>query len=147
MSFHCRAAISPRRTLAFAAWCFLGPRDTYSESERRALAKFPEVTWQNISTGKFATGFEEYATDAFPLRDFWRSVKAYTRLGVFAQKDNNDLFLAQGHIGKLEYPQNESMMDHAAQLFTKVYENNFPDAKVYFSLIPMSCSSPATSLW
>lgn len=121
---------------AFAAWCFFGPKADYSESERRALAKFPEVTWQNISTGKFATGFESYATDAFPLRDFWRSVKAHTRLGLFAQKDNNDLFLSQGHIGKLEYPQNESMMDHAAELFTKVYEKNFPDAKVYFSMIP-----------
>lgn len=122
--------------LFFAVWCFLGPKDTYSESERRTLAKFPEVTWENISTGKFATGFEDYATDAFPLRDFWRSVKAYTRLGVFAQKDNNDLFLSKGHIGKLEYPQSESMMDHAADLFTQVYEKNFPNAKVYFSMIP-----------
>lgn len=122
--------------LSFAAWCFFGPKQTYSESERRALAKFPEITWENISTGKFSNDFEDYATDAFPLRDLWRSVKAYTRLGLFAQKDNNDLFLSQGHIGKLEYPMNETMMDHAAQLFTKVAKENFPQAKVYFAMIP-----------
>ena len=42
--------------LSFAAWCFFGPKQTYSESERRALAKFPEITWENISTGKFSNG-------------------------------------------------------------------------------------------
>lgn len=121
---------------ALAAWCFFGPKAEYSESERRALAKFPEVTWENISSGKFATGFEEYATDAFPMRDAWRSLKAYTRLGLFAQKDNNDLYISQGHIGKLEYPVSQSMQDHAIDLFTKVWEENFPEADVYFAMIP-----------
>lgn len=122
--------------LALAAWCFFGPKADYSESERRALAKFPETTWENISSGKFASGFEEYATDTFPLRDLWRTVKAYTRLGLFAQKDNNDLFLKDGHIGKLEYPMKPNMMDYAANLFTKVRDENFPDAQVYFAMIP-----------
>lgn len=122
--------------LALTAWCFFGPKDTYSESERRTLAKFPEVTWENISSGAFATDFEKYATDAFPMRDLWRSIKAYTRLGLFAQKDNNDLFLKDGQIGKLEYPMKPEMMDYAAQLFTKVYEENFPEADVYFAMIP-----------
>ena len=122
--------------LALAAWCFFGPKADYSESERRALAKFPEITWETISSGKFATGFEKYATDAFPMRDMWRSIKAYTRLGVFAQKDNNDLFVKDGQIGKLEYPMKPDMMDYSANLFTKVWENNFPDAQVYFAMIP-----------
>lgn len=122
--------------LALAAWCFFGPKADYSESERRALAKFPETTWENISSGKFASGFEEYATDAFPMRDLWRSIKAHTRLGLFTQKDNNDLFLKNGHIGKLEYPMKPNMMDYAANLFTKVQAENFPDAQVYFAMIP-----------
>ena len=121
---------------ALSGWCFFGPKADYSESERRALTKFPEVTWKNISSGNFATDFEKYATDAFPLRDKWRTVKAYTRLGLFAQKDNNDLFVEDGHIGKLEYPLKPVMMDGAAELFTKVRDKNFPDAKVYFAMIP-----------
>ena len=122
--------------LALAAWCFFGPKAEYSESERRTLAKLPEITWESIYTGKFASGFEEYATDVFPMRDLWRSIKAYTRLGLFAQKDNNDLFLKDGHIGKLEYPMKPNMMDYAAKLFTKAYEENFPNANVYFAMIP-----------
>lgn len=122
--------------LTFAAWCVIGPKATYSESERRTLAKAPETTWENISSGKFATEFEKYATDAFPMRDMWRTLKAYTRLGLFAQKDNNDLFVKDGHIGKLEYPMKPVMMDYAANLFTKVWEKNFPDANVYFAMIP-----------
>lgn len=122
--------------LGLAGWCFFGPKADYSESERRALAKFPETSWQNISTGKFATGFEEYATDAFPMRDLWRTVKAYTRLGLFAQKDNNDLFVNDGHIGKLEYPMRPELMDYAADLFTKVWEQNFPESHAYFAMIP-----------
>lgn len=122
--------------LALSAWCFFGPKAEYSESERRLLAKFPEMTWENIASGKFASGFEEYATDAFPMRDLWRSIKAYTRLGLFAQKDNNDLFLRDDHIGKLEYPMKPTMMDYAADLFTKVQQENFPDADVYFAMIP-----------
>ena len=122
--------------LALAAWCFFGPKATYSESERRTLAKFPEITWANISSGEFAAGFEDYATDAFPMRDMWRSIKAYTRLGLFAQKDNNDLFVKDDQIGKLEYPMKPDMMNYAANLFTKVWENNFPDAQVYFAMIP-----------
>lgn len=122
--------------LSLSAWCFFGPKADYSESERRVLAKFPDVTWQNISSGKFATGFEEYATDAFPMRDFWRSIKAYTRLGLFAQKDNNDLFLKDGHIGKLEYPIKPEMMDYAAELFNKIWTKNFPEGDVYFAMIP-----------
>lgn len=119
-----------------AAWCFFGEKDTYSESERRVLAAFPETTWKNISTGKFATGFEKYATDAFPARDHWRTLKAYTRLGVFAQKENNDLYVAQGQLSQLQYPMKPQMMDHAIQLLTKVKDKNFPDAKVYFAMVP-----------
>lgn len=122
--------------LALTAWCFFGPKADYSESERRSLAKFPEATWETISSGSFATGFEKYATDAFPMRDMWRSIKAYTRLGLFAQKDNNDLFVKDGQIGKLEYPMKPDMMNYAADLFTKVWAENFPDAQVYFAMIP-----------
>lgn len=119
-----------------AGWCFFGPKDTYSESERRALAKFPETSWDKISSGAFASEFEKYSTDVFPARDMWRSLKAYTRLGAFAQKENNDLYLSQGHLSQLQYPMKTEMLDYAIELLTKVRNQNFPDAKVYFSLVP-----------
>lgn len=121
---------------SLAGWCFFGPKDTYSESERRALAKFPETDWDTISSGEFATDFEKYATDVFPARDAWRSLKAYTRLGLFAQKENNDLYVAQGHLSQIQYPMNTQMLDYAIELLTKVKDQNFPDTKVYFSMVP-----------
>lgn len=122
--------------LAFTALCVFGPKADYSESERRSLAKFPEITWESISSGEFASDFEKYATDGFPLRDMWRTIKAYTRLGLFNQKDNNDLFVKDDQIGKLEYPMKPEMMDYAANLFTDVRENYFPESDVYFAMIP-----------
>lgn len=122
--------------LALSLLCFFAPKETYSDSERRVLAKFPEITWQTITSGKFAKDFEDFATDTFPARDAWRSIKAYTRLGLFRQKENNDIFVAQGHISKLEYPMNTEMLDYAISLFTKVQEQNLSDNKIYFAMIP-----------
>jgi len=122
--------------LFFSVWCFFIATPDYSDAERRSLAKMPEVTWESIRTGAFAEQFEEYTTDRFPLRDFWRSVKAYTRLGLFGQKENNDLFVKDGHISKIEYPLDTKMLDYAANLLTKVRDEHFPQNKAYIAVIP-----------
>ena len=87
--------------LGVSVWNTFGAKADYSESERRVLAKFPEVTAESVLSGKFSEEFEEYAVDAFPLRDAWRSVKAYVKTGIFAQKDNNGIYTAEGHLSKL----------------------------------------------
>ena len=122
--------------LSFSFWCFFFKTPDFSESERRQLAQFPEITWQSISSGEFAKEFEEYTTDRFPLRDTWRSVKAYTRLKLLFQKENNDLFVKDGHISKIEYPLNTNMLDYAADLFSKIHQNNLQQNKIYFAVIP-----------
>lgn len=122
--------------LSFAGWCILGTTPAYSESERRVLAEFPEVSWDKIVSGEFAGDFEDYATDRFPLRDFWRGLKASVRLNLFQQKDNNDIYYADGHISKLEYPANPAMQDYAISLFTSVYEKYLSGNRVFFSMIP-----------
>ena len=119
-----------------AAWCFFGPKDTYSESERRQLAEFPEASWDKISSGAFASGFEKYATDTFPMRDFWRSIKTNTRLNVLMQKESNKLYVSEGHLSQLQYPMKTDMLDHAINLLTGVKDKHFPDAKVYFAMVP-----------
>ena len=75
--------------LGMSAWNAFGEKTDYSESERRVLTKFPEMTVESVLSGNFSAEFEEYAVDAFPMRDVWRSVKAYVKTGLFAQKDNN----------------------------------------------------------
>ena len=122
--------------LGVSVWNTFGAKADYSESERRVLAKFPEVTAESVLSGKFSAEFEEYAVDAFPMRDAWRRVKAYVKTGVFAQKDNNGIYQAEGHLSKLEYPMNEKMLDHAIQVFSNVKDKYLKDNKVYFAMIP-----------
>ena len=122
--------------LFFSFLCIFTRTPDYSDAERRALAKFPEVSWQSISTGEFATAFEEYTTDRFPFRDNWRSIKAYSRLNLFLQKENNGIFIKDGHIGKTEYPMNTQMLDYAASLFSRLKDRHFKNNNVYLSVIP-----------
>lgn len=122
--------------LGMAVWNAFGEKTDYSESERRVLVKFPEVTAESVLSGKFSAEFEEYAVDAFPMRDAWRSVKAYVKMGIFAQKDNNGIYTVEGHLSKLEYPMNERMVDHAIRVFTNVKDKYLKDNKVYLSVVP-----------
>lgn len=111
-------------------------KDTYSDSERRVLASFPEVSLDRILNGSFSKEFEEYTTDTFPYRDFFRFIKANVALNVFQQKDNNDLYKVGNHLVKMEYEIHDKMLQHAIDLFTKIQTQYLNDQKVYFSLIP-----------
>ncbi len=117
-------------------WCLFGEKPDYSDSERRLLAAFPDITLDAIISGEFAGDFEDYAVDRFPARDTWRSIKAYTRLGLFLQKDNNGLYQKDGYLSKLEYPMDPKMADHAIRLFTKIKEKYLTNNAIYFSMIP-----------
>jgi len=118
--------------------CWFMKTDSYSESERRVLASMPVISKENISSGKFMTAFEEYTTDRFPFRDEFRRLKAVTQLGVFRQKANNDIYIADGYVAKMEYPMNPYMLENAVKKFRYIYETYLAefDGKIYLSLIP-----------
>ena len=123
---------------SFSAWCIIKEEDIYSDSERRALSLFPEITWDNILSTEFMSDFEDFTLDQFPLRDVFRSVKAISEKYIFARKDNNDIYTADGHISKLEYPFNIPMLDYAAGRFNYINKTFLADAdcNVYISVIP-----------
>ena len=118
--------------------CWVKGTDEYSESERRVLKDFPDLNETTISSGKFMTEFETYTLDQFPFRDTFRSIKSTAQLGLFRQKDNNDIYMADGYVSKLEYPMNVSMLDNAALKFGYLYDTYMADkdVKVYFSIVP-----------
>ncbi len=118
--------------------CWVKPDDAFSESERRELAKKPELTSESIVDGEFMKNFEEYTTDQFPFRDVFRGVKALFSKYVFNKLDNNGLFYSYGHLSKLEYPLNPDMVDNAKKRFDFLYDTYMKDTdvKVYLSLIP-----------
>ncbi len=118
--------------------CFFKPETAFSESERRPLASMPEFSTETVLNGEFMKNFESYATDQIPFRDSLRSVKAGFSAYVWRQLDNNGLYFADGHIAKLEYPQNPEMMDFAAEKFRFLYEQYLKksDINIYLSVVP-----------
>ncbi len=130
--------------LILAVWaviticCFAKPSDDISESERRILAQFPEVSAKNILSGKFMTDFEEYTLDQFPLRDQFRTLKAVSVLYLLGQKDNNDIYIADGYAADLEYPLSENSVNYVLGKFEYVYDNYLKEksSDIYLSIIP-----------
>ena len=67
-------------------------------------------------------------SDQFPLRDAVPHPQG-PRPGSTStgQKDNNGVYIKDGYAAKLEYPMNESSIDHAAERFRYLYENFMAD--------------------
>ncbi len=121
--------------LVFAAW--FGPEKDFSDSERRKLAKFPELSAKTVLDGKFMTEFESFTLDQFPLRDTFRQVKALFHYNVLNQKDNNDIYLVHGYAAKLEYPLNDVSVSNAVAKFNAIYEKYLTESeKIVFAPVP-----------
>lgn len=124
--------------LVLSLWAWIRQPDDFSDSERRQLAAFPEVSMKSISSGEFMEDFESYTLDQFPLREKFRSLKAVCTFYLFREKDNNDVYLAKGYASKLEYPMKEDSISRAAGRFAYVYDKYLKntEVKTYFSIIP-----------
>lgn len=124
--------------LGLTLFTWLKPADDFSATERRPLDQFPTLNAETIFSGKFMSEFEEYTLDQFPLRDAFRSLKAMTHLYIFRQTDNNDVYIADGYVSKIDYPLSEKAMDNAVKKFQSIYKKYIEgsNAKVYYSIIP-----------
>ena len=122
--------------LILGAW--FGPTRDISDSERRKLAQMPEITAENILSGKFMTKFEDFTLDQFPLRDAFRQLKARFHYDVLRQGDNNNIYVADGFAAKLEYPLNETSVSSAMEKFNRIYETYLAgtDCKIVASIVP-----------
>ena len=116
----------------------LKPAGDFSESERRPLEQLPELSIKTLLNGDFMDSFENYTNDQFPMRDTFRAVKALTKYYLFGLSDNNELYFADGHVAKLDFPINQESLDHASDRFTELYETYMKDKvnKVVFTVVP-----------
>ena len=89
-----------------------------SVSERRKLLQFSKVTLNN---------FEEYASDQFVGRDFFKNIKSTFGTKILRQKDDNGIFIKDDAIYKIEYPVNEKNVQKTAEKINKVYEKYLKD--------------------
>jgi len=112
------------------------PEETVSRSERRRLAEKPELTWESLADKSFMDDTEQYLLDHFPFRDGLRRIKAYFAYDVLQQKENNDIYVVQGHAAKLEYPLNESSVKRLAAKMTGLWQQYFPEQDVWYAVVP-----------
>lgn len=124
--------------LGFFVWCLLKPADPVSDSERRPLAAMPSFSVSAVMSGKFMQDFESYATDQFPLRTGFRTLKSAVALYLFRQRDVGGIYIADGYASKLEYPVNRASLDNAAVRFRRVYDKYLDgqNVNIYLSVIP-----------
>ena len=123
-------------SLTMASW--LLPPQEFSDNERRKLAQRPKFSPDTMSDGSFMMEFEKYTLDQFPLRDQFRTLKAYTTYDVFGQLDNHDIYIQDGYAAKLEYPLQMDSLEHAADRFAYIYEKYLADKEmnIYLSIVP-----------
>lgn len=124
--------------LFLSVWTLLREPDDYSLSERRELQSFPELSARSILSGSFMDDFEDYSLDQFPLRDSFRSLKAFSSLKIMGQKDTNGYYIHEGYIGKIDYPLSDISLDWAGDVFQGIYDSYLASsaANIYFSIVP-----------
>ena len=122
----------------FSLWGILAPDKESSDSERRNLKQLPQLRTESVIDGSFMSDFESYSLDQFPLRDQFRSLKAFTAYYGMQKKDNNQIYIIGDTVSKLDYPLKTDSLDYAADRMNYIYSKYIQDtdSDVYFSIIP-----------
>lgn len=71
---------------------FLTKDNEYSENENRYLTTKPDISMEEVASGKFMDTFETYLNDQFPLRDKWIALKTDIQQ-LFGKTDINSTYL------------------------------------------------------
>lgn len=123
---------------ALTLWCWFGPANDVSESERRPLTQMPQIKGDAILSGKFMTDFEKYTLDQFPVRDAFRQLKALNHYYGLRQGDNNGIYIVGGFAVKQEYPLKQESVDYALRRFENLYETYFKESgsTLFVSVVP-----------
>ena len=122
--------------------CWLMPDKEFSESERRPLAQKPEISTENLLSGQLESDVEKYTADQFPLRETFRNLKALAEYGLFMKKDNNDIYIENGHAAKILYPYSEKSVTNATDIFRMIYEEYIrgtqtdSEGRIFTAVIP-----------
>lgn len=113
-----------------------GQKENRSISERRKLKEFPTFRVEAVQNHSYMEDVEAYLLDHFPFREHLRRLKAYFAYDVLGQLENNDIYMAEGYAGKLEYPLKEASVIKATEKMQAIREQYFPSAEVYYAIVP-----------
>lgn len=109
----------------------------FSNSERRRLLTLAEFSVEKLFKGNLVDEYEKYILDQFVLRDTFRGLKAYGKYHLFNQKDNNNIYIIDGIIEKMEYKLNEKSVINAANKLNEIYDKYLTGKNVNYAIIPV----------
>lgn len=112
------------------------PDDEFSYSERRRLITIPNFSADKLLRGELVNEFEKYFLDQFVFRDIFRELKALGKYYLFNQKDNNNIYIINGIIEKMEYKLDEKSIFNAAEKLNEIYEKYLNGKNVNYAIIP-----------
>lgn len=117
------------------ASCFMKDLDI-SQSERRRLAVFPELSIDTLSDGSYMKQMELYLQDRFVCRDLLRGAKAEIETSLLGKSDSDGYYQIGTGIYKLDSELNQKNIIRAAENFSEVAVQYFPQSDIYYSVIP-----------
>lgn len=106
-----------------------------SYSERRTLATMPNFNWNTIKSKQFMQSLDNYVTDHFYNREWFRKIKASSNFYLFGHKTYNDLFKKDEHIFKL----NDLSLEDAISFANKIkilYDKYLKELDPHLAIIP-----------
>jgi hypothetical protein len=112
------------------------PDKEFSYGERRRLAAIPGFSADKLLKGDLSDEYEKYILDQFVFRDTFRGLKAFGKYYLFNQKDNNNIYIINGRIEKMEYRLNEKSVLYAAEKLNEIYEKYLADKNANYAIIP-----------
>lgn len=107
-----------------------------SYTERRKMQSFPKINTSTLLSGKWMKEFDDYTLDQFAFRESFRSLKANIEINLFKKLDNNNIFIKDGYIYKIEYPLDERKVNSFVYKINTLYETYLKDMNVYYTIIP-----------
>ena len=90
---------------------------------------------------------EEYLLDQFYLRENFRKIKTFVNTKIFNEKDNNDIYIVDNGIYKMEYKLNENSIYNSANLYNKIAQTYFKNSNIYYTIVPDENLFCSTEKW
>lgn len=124
----------------FAVWFLLKPPTEMSVAEKRPLEQLPKISKETLlglkGTPTFMDKFEKYAADQFPMRESFRALNSISSLYLLGKKENNNLYLSDGYIAKLEYEIHQESVDWSLNRIQLIKDQFLANSNVYLAIIP-----------
>lgn len=104
--------------------------------ERRKLMQFPEITFEEIFSGKWFLDYEKYSLDQMIFRNQFRQLKLWFEESVLKKQDVSGLFSDKGYIFKKVDYKNVEDLDKFVNYIHSIKGDYFANINIHFALIP-----------